>query len=337
MKLRKTFAAITILLVAATLATPASAQAAPTCRPVDVPVTTTTVNGTIHGTLCAPAGQKPSTVMVLVPGATYNSTYWDFPYQPETYSYSRAMVAAGYATFAIDRLGTGMSTHPAGALITAIVQAEAVHDVIQSVRRDFGRVILTGHSLGSAIAVLEAATYHDADALVVTGMQHRLNAVTLTTLFGLDLRPAPLQAKFQGGGYDVTQLTTVPGRRYDAFYSPGEVDPKVVEVDEATKDAFATTEAPDAVGVAILAPYSALIDVPVLVAMGQRDALFCGFLVMTCSTDSVLRTERPYYAGAPSVDAFVLPGSGHDVNLSPRAPQLHAAVTDWASRLFPVH
>jgi hypothetical protein len=43
-----------------------------------------------------------------------------------------------------------------------------------------------------------------------------------------------------------------------------------------------------------------------------------GFLVTTCSTSN-----------APFVDAFVLPTASHDVNLSPRAPELHKAVVDW--------
>jgi pimeloyl-ACP methyl ester carboxylesterase len=323
------------LLLTGGLTTSAQAAVPQTeCRPVDTAVATTTVTGTIHGTLCAPAG-SPSTVMLLVPGATYNSTYWDFPYEPETYDYGRAMTKAGYATLAIDPLGTGGSTHPAPGLVTAFVQAEAVHDVVRSLKRTYDRVILTGHSLGSTVAILEAATYRDIDGLVITGLQHRVNLISAATLFATHLYPATLDPQLQGRGYNVAQLTTVPGHRYAAFHSPGEVDPKVVEVDEATKDAFTATEAPDAIGVAIATPYSDLVDVPVLVAMGQLDQNFCGVLVTTCSQDSVLRTERPYYAGAPSVDAFVLPAAGHDLNLSPRAPQLHAAVTDWARRLFP--
>ncbi|MFI5711380.1 alpha/beta hydrolase [Kribbella sp. NPDC051620] len=318
------------------VASPAAAVADATtrdCRGVDVPVATATVRGTVHGTLCTPAGRTPKTVMVLVPGATYNSVYWDFPYQPQTYSYSRAMVEGGYATFAIDPLGTGRSSRPASVLLTSFVQADAVHDVIQSLRPTFDHVVLTGHSLGSAVAVLEAATYHDVDALVVTGLQHRVNLLTLTKLFTTEFGPAPLDPVLKDQGYDLGQLTTKPGRRYESFYSPGDADPAVVAVDEATKDAFAVAGAPDAVGIEILTTYSASIDVPVFIAMGQYDSAFCGFLVMSCSQAGVLRTERPYYAAAPSVDAFVLPGSGHDLNLNPRAPRFQAAVVGWVDGL----
>jgi pimeloyl-ACP methyl ester carboxylesterase len=317
------------LLVAAVLPGPAYA-ADRECRGIDVPAEV----GTIHGTLCTPAGVKPETVMVLEPGATYNSVYWDFPYQPDTYSYSLAMNSGGYATLALDPLGTGRSSHPLGALLTSTAQAQAIHAVIQEARQTFQHVILTGHSLGSAVAVMEAATYHDVDALAVTGLQHRINVLTTTKLFTTDFIPAPLDPVLGSRpGYDLTELTTAPGHRYSAFHAPGQVDPKVIEVDEATKDAFATTGAPDAIGLGILTAYSASVDVPVLVAIGQYDEAFCGFLTMTCTQEGVRTTELPYYPKAPSLTTYVLPASGHDLNLNPYAPALHHAVLTWANNL----
>ena len=336
--MRMRFFATAMVLISTLLLPGGVASAVPaTCDEVDVAVTTLTTPATMHGTLCLPDGPTPDTVMLLVPGATYNSTYWDFPYHPATYSYRLAMNAAGYATFAVDRLGTGKSTKPLSALVTATTQAQAVHQVVQSLRSgagigtSFGKVVLTGHSLGSAIAVLEAATYRDVDALVVTGMQHKLNAVNLALLFSTDLVPAPLDPALASRGLDAGYLTTVQGRRYAAFHAPGVVEPAVIAADEATKDVFSSIEAPDAVGVAILSPYSASIDVPVFIAMGAVDGLFCGFLVTTCTRSGVLTAERPYYSAAPSVDAFVLPTAGHDINLSPRAPEMHEAVITWTN------
>jgi pimeloyl-ACP methyl ester carboxylesterase len=75
---------------------------------VSVPVDVLVVQAMMAGTLCRPPGA--STVMVLVPGSTYNQTYWDFPYQLETYDFRLAMNRAGYATLVIDRLGVGKSS-----------------------------------------------------------------------------------------------------------------------------------------------------------------------------------------------------------------------------------
>jgi hypothetical protein len=67
---------------------------------------------------------------VLVPGLTYGASYWNFPVDPARYSYVRAATAAGYATLAIDRLGTGASDHPPAAQVTAMSEAFARHDVV---------------------------------------------------------------------------------------------------------------------------------------------------------------------------------------------------------------
>jgi hypothetical protein len=102
-------------------ATPASAA---TCSGADVSINPTVE---MYGTLCVPAGGGTSTVMVLVPGATYDSTYWNFPYQPQIYNFRLAMNQAGIATYVLDRLGTGESSHPLGALVTPTLQAEGIH------------------------------------------------------------------------------------------------------------------------------------------------------------------------------------------------------------------
>jgi hypothetical protein len=78
-------------------------------------------------------------------------------------------------------------------------------------------------------------------------------------------------------------------------------------------------------------PYSGFINVPVFIAMGERDSLFCGFVVATCTQAEALSNERPHYGAAPSVDAFVLPTAGYDVNLSPRTSELHQAVLAWTN------
>ena len=45
------------------------------------------------------------TVQLLIHGATFNKIMWDFPYQPETYSWTKMMNKAGYTTVAVDLLG----------------------------------------------------------------------------------------------------------------------------------------------------------------------------------------------------------------------------------------
>src|SRR5437870_2637665 len=56
----------------------------------------------VTGNLCSQGDPSGKTIHVLVPGFTLTSTYWDFPYQPETYSYVDAINKSGYATLSLD-------------------------------------------------------------------------------------------------------------------------------------------------------------------------------------------------------------------------------------------
>ncbi|MGV4986791.1 alpha/beta hydrolase [Streptomyces sp. NRAIS4] len=314
-----------------------AAQAAPvSCQGADVPVTGA-VSATMHGTLCVPAGRTADTVMVLVPGATYNHTYWDFPYQPETYDFRQAMNGAGYATFVVDRLGTGASSRPPSAVVTATVQAGAVHQVIQALRGGriggtvFRKAILGGHSLGSLISVIEAGTYNDADAVLLTGITHRIVAPRVVDIFTSSFYPAALDPAFAGKSYDPGYLTTRPGTRGADFYAPATTDPAVLATDEATKDVFSTTEAPDGLGVADLLPYSSQIRHPVLLAVGDQDGFFCDSLSGNCASAAALKAqEDPYFGSAACLHTYVQRGAGHDLNLATNTVPYQRAVRDWA-------
>lgn len=73
---------------------------------------TVPVSGTfgIQLRFCQPTVSVPAranTLQVLVPGATYNTEYWDTEFQPDMYSYRdvRFAAAQGYATLNMARLG----------------------------------------------------------------------------------------------------------------------------------------------------------------------------------------------------------------------------------------
>jgi hypothetical protein len=63
----------------------------------------------VAATYCAPpnnsSGKVKDTIQLLSHGGTFRKEMWDFPYKPETYSWVRAMHAAGYPTFAWDTIG----------------------------------------------------------------------------------------------------------------------------------------------------------------------------------------------------------------------------------------
>src|SRR4051794_36678461 len=135
----------------------------------------------IYGQLCVPDGRDVNLVQVLLHGATYSSSYWDFPYQPERYSYVEFMAAQGHATLAIDRIGCGRSTHPHSSRVDLDSNAHIVHQIVESLRAGdstpaFETVVLVGHSYGTVVASREAAVYHDVDAVVLSSVLHQISA-----------------------------------------------------------------------------------------------------------------------------------------------------------------
>jgi pimeloyl-ACP methyl ester carboxylesterase len=331
---RRIVPAMAAVLAAAVLGLPVPAQSAPqvTCQDLNLPVTLVGTAQSIYGRLCTPTGSH--TVQVLVPGASYNSAYWDFPYATDTRSYRLAMNKAGYATFTLDRLGTGRSSKPLSALLTSFTQATVVHQAIQAFRTGtraprFDKIIIGGHSVGSAIAMIEAGTYHDVDAVLITGLTHGVNVLGAVPIL-TSLLPASLDPKFLGKTLDLGYLTTIAGTRYADFHQPGLPMPGVDNTDEATKDMFAAGEVVDTVLLGAILPYSRLINVPVMLVMGN-DPAFCGFPAPDCtSADTLYRAEAPDYAPEAHLTTFVLPSYGHSLNLAPDAPKYHAAVVTWA-------
>src|SRR5579859_4516176 len=217
------------LIVLVVIPRPAhGAASASACQSFNVPVALQSgqpFQYTIYGELCNPASGASHTVQLLVPGATYGHVYWDFPYEPQTYSYVRALNAAGYSTFDIDRIGTGQSSHPNLNLVTVTVNVDAliIHEIVQDLRsgsiggQPFARVLLVGHSLGSAICWIEAGTYHDVDGVIITGMTHHLDLMKLVAIFS-SFYPALLDPRFSGDGYGAEYITTRSGTRASDFY-----------------------------------------------------------------------------------------------------------------------
>ncbi|MEV4312480.1 alpha/beta fold hydrolase [Actinocrispum sp. NPDC049592] len=282
----------------------------------------------VRGQLCAPAGA--TTVQVLLHGATYNRMYWDLPYGD--YSYQRQEAARGLATFAIDELGVGQSTRPLSTLLTGVTQASAVHQVVDYLRRGYGKVVLHGHSAGSAIAVVEAATYHDVDGVILTGVTHLPNVpvVGQDVLFGL--YPVTLDPQLGPRGDDPGYLTTRPGTRGTMYHSAGDLDPLAVQADETyAKDTVSATSLVDIISLGLVSPMSAGINAPVLLVDGTNDTGFCG-LIRDCSTAQALLAQEAPYFGAGRLSVYVLPGSGHSVALAANASLYRDTVRTWLAR-----
>lgn len=327
---------VTATAVAVFASGSAPALAARNCQEVRVPVALAPglpKTERLAAQFCQPAGQQAEAVDVLVAGTSYDRNYWDFGYGDGQYSYVDKTLAEGRATFAIDRLGTGNSSRPLSATLTATGSAHTIHQAIQWLRSEqqFGQVHLLGHSLGSAISVEEAATYHDVDKLVLTGFSNMLNiSNSLPGLLGA--YPAMLDPVLKDKGYlDAGYLTTAPNVRPDIFYGTP-IDPGVIAYDEAHKTAFSGTEL--ATGLASLELPAALnisrqVTAPAYIILGGLDKGFCGGPVDCSSAANFVAYEQPYFSNADSLEASIVPATGHALTASPSAAESFATIDAW--------
>jgi hypothetical protein len=351
---------IGVAVLAAALLIPAAAApasaAAPTPVQGDIACATYTLpvrvadpgpaNQTLWAQLCYPTGRPmPTTVQLLVHGATYNHLYWDFPTGDGQYSYMRSAVRAGYATLNVDRIGNGASSHPPGASLDVPAGAVALHDAVTALRTGrlgghrFSRVVWVGHSLGSTHGWFEAGRYRDVDALVLTGDLHTATAAAFNLLTWA-FWPAAGDPQFAGAGLDQDYLTTVPGSRQEIFFAPATTDPAVVALDEVTKDTLTTGQIAQMVDAITLPPQqspSSGVNLPVLLVVGGQDVLFCPAPGEVNPIDcddagSVVAAEAPYFGPHATLSALTVADTGHDLALSTSAPVSAAAIQAWIGR-----
>ena len=320
----------------------AAAHPALTCSAYTLPVRIADpgpADQTLWGQLCYRGDHEPGTVQLLVHGATYNHLYWNFPVGDGYYSYVDAATAAGYATFDVDRVGNGHSSHPPSSALTLDAGVVALHDAVTALRTGavdghaFQHVIIVGHSIGSVEAWIEAARYHDVNAVIVTGALHALSPDI--GALQADLYPAADDPAFAGSGLDPGYLTTLPGTRGSLFYDPATASPAVVATDEASKDTTTPAELGGAAAILSQPPAqqpSSQITVPVLSVVGEHDNLFCtGVTAYNCADPaSVQRFEAQYYPPAARLTVAVIPATGHDLALSTTAPLTDAIMTAWS-------
>lgn len=318
--------------------TSANAFATPgaTCHDVTIPVALSEGKPRTYqlwGRLCRPRNRRPETVQVLLPGATYTSSYWDWPYNGARYSYVRHAVAGGYATLALDRIGHGRSSHPASTLVDTNANIFTVHQVVQDLRdgtlAHYQDIITVGHSFGSAIAMAEAAEHRDVNATILTGLLHKFSTSGIAEVTR-DQHPAYVDAlRFKN--LDPGYLTTLPGTRGSIFYRRAATDPRVIAWDEATKDTVTANEL-STFRRFLTDGTARRVNVPVLVVVGQDDRILCGSDGSDCSDPHSIQIQEASFFRHRYLHSYVLKAAGHDLNLQRNAPNWFEAARRFADR-----
>ncbi|MGY2876144.1 pimeloyl-ACP methyl ester carboxylesterase [Marmoricola sp. URHA0025 HA25] len=289
----------------------------------------------VYAQLCVPTDRDVRTIQVLLHGATYSSTYWDFPYQPERYSYVEFMAAQGYATLALDRIGCGRSTHPHSSRVDLDSNAYIVHQIVGALRKGaftqaFDRVVLVGHSYGTVVASREAAVYHDVDALILSSVLHQISA-TGAAMLGEHVAGYYASQEPKFADLDEGYRTLAPGvdLRTQLLFQRDNVDPKVVELDETLKETVTIGEM-EHLGRWMTDGTCNELDVPTFLAVGDGDIQWCAPDAVDCSSSASVRAaEAAFYSPASELEVFVLPNANHDLNLHLTAQDWFGAACGW--------
>ncbi|MCB0172847.1 MAG: alpha/beta hydrolase [Anaerolineae bacterium] len=309
---------VLVILFSALLPAAALADNNIVVQQLSFPVTLSDGNTyTIAGYLYYQGSYQNKPLQVLVHGGGYNHLYWDVPsINNNKYSYARYMAEEKYAVLAIDQLGTGQSSKPNGDFVTLAETASAIHQVIGQMRsgnnalgQPFNKIVLVGHSFGSINAITVQATYHDADALVITALGHVPHELPFTNEFLAEL------AQYE-------YFTLPPEVRSAVFYSAPAADPDVIAydnanlIDQITRGQLFTTFA------AIFNDSVAQVSGPVLVQLGQNDALWPA---------SYANGEAAYWTSASSITVQSLPDVGHSFNTHLDNKRGWKQISQWLS------
>jgi pimeloyl-ACP methyl ester carboxylesterase len=275
----------------------------------------------------------PPAVMFAGPGAGYGRGYYDMA-PPDFTGYSQAEhhVARGFIFVAYDHLGVGDSSTTGLDTLTFEVIAAANNAAIkEALRRISDGTLVTGYppvkpkfvigigqSMGGGVSIIMQARHRTFDALAVLGCStfrpvlpqpsgkppipiaprsENIERTDLTYLFHWEDEPSALVEADMAGGY--------PVRRAAPPWGSLTVPPCVR----------------DMVRLDYLKAEAASIDVPVLLAFGERDV----------AENSHLELSR--FTASRDVSLFIVPAMAHMHNFASTRKLLWNRIDHWAGRV----
>lgn len=286
---------------------------------------TYTVQGHLTGPESALNSSEPKSGTLYLHGLELGEWFWQVPV--EGYNHAEEMAKAGHVSVTIDRLGYGESDHPKGLKSCVGGHASVAHQIVQqlragtyggSVHPQFSRVALAGHSLGGAIAEVEAYSFKDVDAVAV--LSYADTALSASALF---------TAAAWGPTCGLGGQPSAKGSPGYVFFTQNQASYRKNFLAKAPPDVFAYGDglrAKNPCGDLFSAVPSVVtsvlrakqIKVPVLLLTGSKDLVFDA---------NRFALQKPLYGGPTTLR--IIPGATHGVTVDADAAQFRDALEDW--------
>jgi pimeloyl-ACP methyl ester carboxylesterase len=251
---------------------------------------------------------------------------------PRSLDYVLNQAEAGHVSVTIDRLGYDASDHPDGNKICLGSHADIAHQIIQQLRSGaysvtgrkplrFKRVALGGHSIGAEIAMIEAYSFKDIDALVDASFSFQ-NLPRAQVAFG------PSRDACLTGG-EPAEPGAPSGYAY--FGQPTEADFSSIMFSSPPPAPILALRNRDPCGdlnsiIAALVQQQAKlagVKVPVLVICGTKDALYAP-LGCESQGDRFTRSRR--------VTVELVRNAGHAITLDRSTATFRRKVSRWLKK-----
>jgi alpha-beta hydrolase superfamily lysophospholipase len=283
--------------------------------------------------------RSAAVVLFCLPGGALNRGYFDLQGEGG-FSFASHLAARGFIVVTLDHLGVGDSSRPRdGYALTPDLLARANALAMQSLRDDLraGRLtgapltrlhsIGVGHSMGAMLTAMQQAQHGGHEALILLGFSTQGLAAALTPEeLSLSGDPPAVRANL----VRLARLRSpdpypeVPRSAQGRELFAGETaDRRGVEALQRARSRLLMTAGLFSMIPGSCAPECAAVDVPVLLALGDRD--------MAGPPHQVPAN----YPGSPDVTLLVLKATGHAHFLFPSRGHLFARLARWCEAILP--
>ena len=284
---------------------------------------------TVRGHLIGPASElesgEPASGTLYLHGLELGEWFWQVP--ADGFNHAEELAERGHVSITIDRLGYGSSGHPAGLKSCVGSHATVAHQIVQQLRAgtyggdlhpSFSRVALAGHSLGGAIAQVEAYSFADVDAVAILSYADialSASALLTSTSWGPSCVLGGKASTAGAPGYAFFTRNQAAYRSNFLAQASSEVFPFA----DAGRSLNPCGDLMSAVPAAVVSGLSARrITVPVLLLMGDKDLVF---------DYRRLPLQKPLYGGPTTTR--VIAGATHGLTVDRGAAEFRSALEDW--------